>query len=155
MEEDEEYEMLEVQEDEDNNGHQQQSGESASEGESPVKSSNTSISPEKEDKTVAKTMTRQQAAAAGNAQQAERKTPSTKLLNTLANTPKSNTSMGTPQTPSVTAAALQKKGITMKKTTSNQQNRSLVNQNFKNQQGKISGKTNRLKRIRMLNVIFC
>ncbi|XP_037811517.1 uncharacterized protein LOC119603544 isoform X2 [Lucilia sericata] len=125
MEEDEEYEMLEVQEDEDNG----QAGHS-----------------EKEDKPVAKTLNRQQTTPTSNAhhQQQADKTPSTKLLNTLAaaaNTPKSNTNMATPQTPSATAAALQKKGITMKKTTGNQQGRSLINQNLKQQQAKITGRT--------------
>ncbi|KAI8123672.1 hypothetical protein FF38_09806 [Lucilia cuprina] len=147
MEEDEEYEMLEVQEDEDN-GQAGHSGESASEGESPAKSNCSTASPEKEDKPVAKTLNRQQTTPTSNAhhqqQQQADKTPSTKLLNTLAaaaNTPKSNTNMATPQTPSATAAALQKKGITMKKTTGNQQGRSLINQNLKQQQSKITGRT--------------
>lgn len=137
MEEDEEYEMLEVQEEEDN-GQPGHSGESASEGESPVKSHSMTASPDKEDKPVAKTLNRQQTTPTSNAQ--EHKTPSTKVLNSLvANTPTNKTSMGTPQTPSATAAALQKKGITMKKTV-NQQNRTLINQNIKTQQGKISNK---------------
>ncbi|KAM7342372.1 microtubule-associated protein 60 isoform 2-T2 [Cochliomyia hominivorax] len=133
MEEDEEYEMLEVQEEEDN-GQPGHSGESASEGESPIKTHNNTASPEKEDKPVAKTLSRQQTTPTSNAHHQDHKTPSTKLLNSLAaNTPKNSTTMATPQTPSATAAALQKKGITMKKT-GNQQNRSLINQNVKNQQ---------------------
>ncbi|XP_065370399.1 uncharacterized protein Map60 isoform X1 [Calliphora vicina] len=141
IEEDEEYEMLEVQEEEDN-GQQGHSGESASEGESPAKSNSSTASPEKEEKPVAKAVTRQQTTPTSNAHHQGEKTPSTKLLNTLAaNTPKSNSNMATPQTPSATAAALQKKGITMKKTAGNQHSRSLINQNLKNQQGKISGRT--------------
>lgn len=137
MEEDEEYEMLEVQEDEDN-GQPGQSGESASEGESPTK---LHLSKE-DDKPVTKIMTRQLTTAITSTHQVDQKINSTKLLNTLAtNSPKSNVNTSSQQTPSGTAAALQKKGITMKKTTANQPTRILSNQNLnKTQQGKFSGK---------------
>ncbi|GBP10106.1 hypothetical protein EVAR_101491_1 [Eumeta japonica] len=130
MEEDEEYEMLEVQEEEDN-GQPNQSGESASEAESPTKLhvSNTS---DKEDTTLTKLTARQQATPTNNAQSGDQKTHSTKLLNSLAtNSPKCNVNTSSPQTSSATAAALQKKGITMKKTTGNLQTRSSANHNLK------------------------
>lgn len=141
MEEDEEYEMLEVQEEEDNTGQAHNSGES--DGESPNKSNSSTGSPEKAEKPLTKTLARSQTTPTSTTHQQQselQQTPSTKLLNSMAGTtPKSN-SMPTPQTPSATAAALQKKGITMKKTPANQQGRSLINQNLKNQQGKFSGK---------------
>lgn len=125
MEEDEEYEMLEVQEDEDGPGHPANSGES--DNESPMKSNSSTGSPEKDEKPLIKTMTRSQ------------KSPidSGSSHNTRNTTPKGNNQLTSPQTPnSATAAALQKKGITMKKTqiSATQQNRSAVN--VKGAQGK-------------------
>lgn len=135
MEEDEEYEMLEVQEEEEGGagGHAGQSGESGSEAESPNKSHNSVASSERDDKPAAKTMAKPQTTPGEN-------TNAAKLLNSMAGTPKSSSNASTPQTPSATAAALQKKGITMKKTGGSgspaNQGRSIINQNMKNNQGK-------------------
>lgn len=100
MEEDEEYEMLEVQEEEEGpaaNGGQ--SAESGSEGDSPNKSnSHSGSSAEKEEKKTIRASG--ESAASG------------KILNTVTGTPRTSLNSSASQ-----AAALQMKGITMKKTT--------------------------------------
>uniref|UniRef100_A0A1I8MQY0 MADF domain-containing protein n=1 Tax=Musca domestica TaxID=7370 RepID=A0A1I8MQY0_MUSDO len=136
MEEDEEYEMLEVQEEEDGGGQPgHHSGESGSEAESPNKSSqNYSTSPEKqeEQKQTTKNVSKPQTTpSTSSSPGSENIRPNTgaKLLNSMATV--TTTKPNVPTTPtSVTAAALQKKGITMKKTSgvspANQQGRSII-----------------------------
>lgn len=142
MEEDEEYEMLEVQEEEDGGGQPgHHSGESGSEAESPNKSSQSySTSPEKqeEQKQTSKNVSKPQTTpSTSSSPGSENIRPNTgaKLLNSMATV--TTTKPNVPTTPtSVTAAALQKKGITMKKTSgvspANQQGRSII----KTQQGR-------------------
>ncbi|XP_073811540.1 microtubule-associated protein 60 [Musca autumnalis] len=143
MEEDEEYEMLEVQEEEDGGGHQgaHNSGESGSEAESPNKSNqsyNTTTSPDKSEdqkplnnKSV--TNKQQTTPTSSSSPGSENIRPNAgagaKLLNSMATVPTTKPNVATTPT-SVTAAALQKKGITMKKTSAvtpaNQQGRSII-----------------------------
>ncbi|XP_013105412.2 uncharacterized protein LOC106085639 [Stomoxys calcitrans] len=137
MEEDEEYEMLEVQEEEDGTAGHNQTGESGSEGESPNKSNKYAGSPDKpEEKPVAKPMTRTQTTPTSGG---ENKPSAAKLLNSMAGTGATKPLNATAQqSNSATAAALQKKGITMKKTSAsslsaNQNTRSVM----KNNQGRI------------------
>ncbi|XP_075168205.1 microtubule-associated protein 60 [Haematobia irritans] len=142
MEEDEEYEMLEVQEEDEGGAGQQQaqSGESGSEGESPNKSNKYSESPEKpEEKPQPKAMGRSQTTPTSAGENKTSNTSTAKLLNSMAGTAMTKSIGATvQQTPSATAAALQKKGITMKKTsvsvlTPNSQNARSV---MKNNQGR-------------------
>lgn len=145
MEEDEEYEMLEVQEEEDGGGHQgsHNSGESGSEAESPNKSNqsyNTTTSPDKSEeqkplnnKSVANkqqtTPTSSSSPGSGSENIRPNAGAAAKLLNSMATVPTTKPNVATTPT-SVTAAALQKKGITMKKTSAvspaNQQGRSII-----------------------------
>lgn len=140
MEDDEEYEMLEVQEDEEGAGREGQSGDSSSE-ESPNKSNSYTASPEKqEDKPVAKVAGKQQTTPSNTG---ENKTTSTaKLLNSMAGTttPAPKPTPTAQQTPSATAAALQKKGITMKKTTVSSPGTQNVRSIMKTNQGKLDDK---------------
>uniref|UniRef100_A0A1A9V2K8 MADF domain-containing protein n=1 Tax=Glossina austeni TaxID=7395 RepID=A0A1A9V2K8_GLOAU len=111
LEEDEEYEMLEVQEEEETSAPPVTSNESGSEMENPLKSSNFVTSPDKEDKPLMKSVTRNAIASAQSDQ-----IHSTKLLNSMAsNVPRTNLT-NTSKVSASTAAALQKKGVTMKKT---------------------------------------
>jgi len=122
MEEVEEYEMLEVQEPEDDDdcsatgtpplyGQPTNStGSASSDGDSPTKSNSTGgATPEKEEKTYSKPIVDTPRPAF------EEK----KLLNTMAGNPqRSSSSSSQASAVSVAAAALQKKGITLKKTPS-------------------------------------
>lgn len=126
MEEDEEYEMLEVQEEEEHAAAplQPTSAGSVSDGESPNKSfkSNSSTgSPDKDEKSLLKSLVTPKSSHAVVVSAAA--TPiveEKKILNALSTASGSKfvSVTTTPQTPTAAAAAaLQKKGITMKKTT--------------------------------------
>uniref|UniRef100_A0A1A9WSG3 MADF domain-containing protein n=1 Tax=Glossina brevipalpis TaxID=37001 RepID=A0A1A9WSG3_9MUSC len=110
LEEDEEYEMLEVQEEEEPSAPPTNSNESGSEIENAMKLNSSLTSPEKEDKSLMKSLNRNANASAQSEQ-----IQSTKLLNSMAsNVPR--TSLASSKISASTAAALQKKGVTMKKT---------------------------------------
>lgn len=123
MEEDEEYEMLEVQEEEETTTAQGKMSSAASDGESPSKSSGSNeTTPEKEEKPLIKLQTKSNAA-----NQRKSSSPAAdekKLLNSLApsSRPVSNATSNSTSTSNASAAAavaaLHKKGITMKKTSS-------------------------------------
>ncbi|XP_067627415.1 mucin-21 [Eurosta solidaginis] len=137
MEEDEEYEMLEVQEEEESTPVQAKAATATSDGESPTKSmksaGSTDTSPEKEEKPLVKTQAKANSAAAISASSSKTVSPAAeekKLLNSVAaSRPSANsTPMATAASHAVTvsasatnaataatAAALHKKGITMKK----------------------------------------
>ncbi|EDV58235.1 uncharacterized protein LOC6541951 [Drosophila erecta] len=126
MDEVEEYEMLEVQEPEDEDDahqygqHANSTGSASSDGESPTKSHSTG-SPEKDERVYAKP----------NVDTPRPAIEEKKLLNTLAN--------NTPRSSSLSAAAavLQKKGITVKKTPSSVSG--LVSKPTIGQQAPVSG----------------
>ncbi|XP_061402083.1 ras-interacting protein RIP3 [Musca vetustissima] len=148
MEEDEQYEMLEVQEEEDGGGeqHGQHSGESGSEAESPNKSSQSyGTSPDKQEEQKPqinlKNAPKQQTtptttSSSPGSENIRPNSGAAKLLNSMATVNSAKPNIATTPT-SVTAAALQKKGITMKKTSigsqgNQQQGRSII----KTQQGR-------------------
>ncbi|XP_014102119.2 mucin-21 [Bactrocera oleae] len=126
MEEDEEYEMLEVQEEDESTAAQGKGTAATSDGESPSKSIKSSGSnettPEKEEKPLIKPQAKLSAAnqSKSSSPAAEEK----KVLNSLAHSsrPSSNTTSNSTPTSNASAAAtvaaLHKKGITMKKTSS-------------------------------------
>ncbi|XP_011180870.2 uncharacterized protein LOC105211229 [Zeugodacus cucurbitae] len=125
MEEDEEYEMLEVQEEEEPTAGQGKNSSATSDGESPSKSmksgGSNETTPEKEEKVLVKSQTK-----ANTANQSKSSSPAAeekKLLNSQApSRPAHNTSLNSTPTANASAAAtvaaLHKKGITMKKTSS-------------------------------------
>ncbi|XP_036333625.1 mucin-17 isoform X1 [Rhagoletis pomonella] len=134
MEEDEEYEMLEVQEEEEPVAPQGKIPPATSDGESPSKSMKSGGSPEttpeKDEKPLAKVPAKSTKATVASATPAPKKASSPaseekKVLNTLAPSTRTALNTGGNSSPALntstaaTAAALHKKGITMKKTSLN------------------------------------